>query len=359
MSDSPPATLTTLCRRLGLDWAQMHDLPLQGDLARFNTDPHLFGERVRSVVPLNHFAPTQTDGGFLHSGAALICGDLTLSSTIHTALEIELGEHPFATLAIPYAGNTAIRIDRQELPMRAGATVVYMPGEAYTGRTQAYAGVMLNLPHHALTRTAQAIAGGEGAVSHCRLTLQRPVVLGDDEALRSELLLSLRRMISVFNGPALLTASAFRSLALEDAIQRLVILLLCPELLAESGADKLVARIGNSGRDRIFDELIEWILADLTRPLTLSELERRSGYSRRSLQYLFRSKFGLGPMQWLRQQRLQAVCQRLKNGAPGESVGAIATRFGFISSSSFARLFQSKFGQPPSEVLRAARRRCS
>jgi hypothetical protein len=123
VSDSHLATLTTLCRRLGLDWAQMHDLPLQEDLARFDADPHVFGERVRSVVPLNHFAATQKDGGFLHSGAALICGELTLSSTIHMALDIELGEHLFATLAIPYAGLTSIRIDRQELPMRAGATV--------------------------------------------------------------------------------------------------------------------------------------------------------------------------------------------------------------------------------------------
>jgi transcriptional regulator GlxA family with amidase domain len=64
-------------------------------------------------------------------------------------------------------------------------------------------------------------------------------------------------------------------------------------------------------------------------------------------------------MQWLREQRLQAVWCRLKDGAPGETVGAIATRFGFISSSSFARLFQTTFGQPPSELLRAAKRRCS
>ncbi len=351
------APLSTVCHGLGLDWTRMGDLPLQANLAHFDTDPHAFAERVRTVVPLNDFSCGQTHEGFRHAGAALVCGELTLTSTIHTALEIELGEHPFATLAIPYAGLTGIRIDRREMTLRAGATAVYMPGEAYAGRTEAYAGVMLNLPHHSLTRTAQAIAGGEASTSHCRQTLQRPVVLGDDGPVRSELLLSLRRVLSAYNGSALLTASAIRSLALEDAIQRLVILLLCPELLAESGADRMVARQGANGRDRIFDELIEWILADLTRPLTLSELERHSGYSRRSLQYMFRSRFGLGPMQWLRQQRLQAVRTGLMQGTAGETVAGIATRFGFISTSSFARLFQTTFGQPPSELLRDAQRR--
>ena len=119
-----------------------------------------------------------------------------------------------------------------------------------------------------------------------------------------------------------------------------------------------MTRLAGNGPNQIFDELMEWILADLTRPLTLTELERRSCYSRRALQYLFRSRFGQGPMQWLREQRLQAVWTRLKAGAPGDTVGSIAQQYGFVSSSSFARRFQATFGQSPSQVLRAAQRPC-
>ncbi len=36
VSDSQPASLISLSRRLGLDWAQMHDLPMQGDLAHLD-----------------------------------------------------------------------------------------------------------------------------------------------------------------------------------------------------------------------------------------------------------------------------------------------------------------------------------
>lgn len=346
-----------MTRRLGLDWGRLQDLPLQLDLAPFSEDPHLFAERVRSVVPLNHFASRSTEGGFLHTSAALICGDLTLTSALHTALDIELGEHAFATLALPYAGNTSIWIDRREFALRPGAAALYMPGESYCGRSQAHASVMLHLSPHGLAHTAQAIAGQPEAAGRCRSALQRPMVVGEDTAVSAELILSLRRMISVYNGAALLQSSAVHSLALEDAIQRLVILLLCPELLAETAADRQIAAETSSVRNRIFDELIDWILTDLTRPLTLSELESRSGYSRRALQYLFRSRFGLGPMQWLREQRLQAVWTRLKAGQPGDTVGVIARRYGFVSSSSFARLFQATFGEAPSAVLRASQRR--
>ena len=135
-----------------------------------------------------------------------------------------------------------------------------------------------------------------------------------------------------------------------------IVLLLCPELLEETGADQLVRSLAGNGRNQIFDALMEWILADLTRPLTLTELERRSCYSRRALQYLFRSRFGQGPMQWLREQRLQAVWRRRKAGGPGDTVGSIAQQYGFVSSSSFARRFQATFGQTPSLVLRTAQR---
>ena len=357
VSDNHPTTLSTLCRSLGLDWAQVHDLPLQVDLACHVSDPNAFAERIRTVVPLNHFACRPTDGVAVYAGAAMTCGELTLTSTVHTALDIELGEHPFATLALPYAGQTSIRIDRQEWHLRPGSSAVYMPGESYSGRSCSHAGMMLTMPQHGLARTAQAIAGRDGAARSSTVNLQRARVLGDDTPVRAELLQGLRRLISVYNGAALLPTSAIRSLALEDALKRLVVLLLCPELLEESGDDRLMAGLGGNGRQQIFDELVEWILADLTRPLTLTELERRSGYSRRALQYMFHSRFGLGPMQWLREQRLQAVWKRLKDGVPGHTVGAIAHQYGFVSSSSFARRFQSTFGETPSEVLRSAQRR--
>jgi hypothetical protein len=62
VSDNYPTTLSSLCRSLGLDWAQVHDLPLQVDLACHVSDPNAFAERIRTVVPLNHFACRPTDG---------------------------------------------------------------------------------------------------------------------------------------------------------------------------------------------------------------------------------------------------------------------------------------------------------
>ncbi|MCP9886744.1 helix-turn-helix transcriptional regulator [Cyanobium sp. ATX 6A2] len=75
------------------------------------------------------------------------------------------------------------------------------------------------------------------------------------------------------------------------------------QVLLCSGLEQQPARTPeqNGGRQRIFEELLEWIRAHLHTPINLTQLERRSGYSRRSLQLVFRQRFGCGPIQWIRQ----------------------------------------------------------
>ena len=46
-------------------------------------------------------------------------------------------------------------------------------------------------------------------------------------------------------------------------------------------------------------------------PISLSQLEERSGYSRRHIQLSFQQRFGCWPIQWIRQQRLEQAHQSL------------------------------------------------
>jgi hypothetical protein len=87
-----------------------------------------------------------------------------------------------------------------------------------------------------------------------------------------------------------------------------------------------------------------------THPLVV-ELEQRSHYSRRSLQYAFKARFGCGPMQYLRRQRLWLARRRLEEPGPECSVGSIASVCGYLSLASFSRDFQRCFGIPPSSLL--------
>ncbi len=101
--------------------------------------------------------------------------------------------------------------------------------------------------------------------------------------------------------------------------------------------------------------LAAWIEAHADQALALSDLERQSGYSRRSLQLAFRTHLGCSPMQWVRRCQMQKARERLQHPSPGDSVGSVAYGLGFVNVASFSRDFMRLFGERPSAVLRQAR----
>jgi AraC-like DNA-binding protein len=77
----------------------------------------------------------------------------------------------------------------------------------------------------------------------------------------------------------------------------------------------------------------------------------------RSLQALFRRHLGVSPVEHLHAIRLDAARKDLLGGFDGDeaTVRAVAERWGFGNSGRFARLYQERFGERPSETLRAHR----
>jgi AraC-like DNA-binding protein len=140
-------------------------------------------------------------------------------------------------------------------------------------------------------------------------------------------------------------------LRLDDLLLRQIVEVLAPALLADRTApDPEVS-------DCAIDALVDWIHAHCHEPISLSELEQRSHYSRRSLQYAFKARFGCGPMQYLRRQRLWLARRRLEDPGPECNVSSIASACGYLSLASFSRDFQRRFGTSPSNLL--AQRRWS
>lgn len=135
-----------------------------------------------------------------------------------------------------------------------------------------------------------------------------------------------------------------------DSLLRQVAVLLDPGLLLErpGESERLRERAGRSA----FDDLIDHIRANLHQPLRLSDLEARSHYSRRALQYAFQQKLGCSPMAWIRRQRLERALAQLESGAPELTLQAVALACGYRHQGHFSREFQRRFGLPPSAVRR-------
>jgi AraC-like DNA-binding protein len=87
---------------------------------------------------------------------------------------------------------------------------------------------------------------------------------------------------------------------------------------------------------------------------TMGDLAVVAGISSRQLQNLFHEQFGMSPMTYVRQTRLDGVRADLQRGVDGTKVSDVAFSWGFNHLGRFAQNYEGKFGESPSQTLRAA-----
>jgi len=92
---------------------------------------------------------------------------------------------------------------------------------------------------------------------------------------------------------------------------------------------------------------IEWIRADIGRPLRVDALAAHVGMSASSFHRHFKAVTGLSPLQYQKQIRLQEARRRLL-AAPGD-VTSVALAVGYESTSQFTREYGRLFGLPPAK----------
>ncbi|MGQ7296447.1 helix-turn-helix transcriptional regulator [Quadrisphaera sp. KR29] len=96
------------------------------------------------------------------------------------------------------------------------------------------------------------------------------------------------------------------------------------------------------------------IEAHADQPLTLTDIARASGVGPRALQLAFARHLGTSPMAHLRRARLQRAHEELQSAdaTAGDTVAAVARRWGWTSPSRFSTAYRREFGVPPSGTLR-------
>ncbi|MEB3257691.1 MAG: AraC family transcriptional regulator [Cyanobacteriota bacterium] len=224
-------------------------------------------------------------------------------------------------------------------------------GERLYGSSAAVSSVSLFVEPAAIRRVAAVMAGQDpedssngSKADHASLFPLRPLPAPDA--------LSLFSLLRYIDSCASVDPQLPMRLGLGDVILRQVACWLQPELLA--------APIGqtspplNGRRGSAFDELLDYIRAHLDQPLRLSDLEARSFYSRRALQYAFRDKLNTTPVQWIREQRLARAMEQLQQEGPAASIRAVALACGYRENSRFSTDFKQRFGLTPSQVKRAS-----
>ena len=87
-------------------------------------------------------------------------------------------------------------------------------------------------------------------------------------------------------------------------------------------------------------------------PLTLEEMERMSGYSRRSLINAFHARFGCSPCKWQQSERLRIAKYLLLTGERDLKIGTLAWKLGFSSASKFCSYYRRMFKETPKQTLK-------
>jgi AraC-like DNA-binding protein len=96
----------------------------------------------------------------------------------------------------------------------------------------------------------------------------------------------------------------------------------------------------------------DYICANLNTAITRDDLATRAGVSIRSLSRAFKKKYGLGPMAFILQRRLDACYIQLRGSERGAvTVAGVAMSHGFGHMGKFAITYKKTFGESPSATL--------
>ena len=93
------------------------------------------------------------------------------------------------------------------------------------------------------------------------------------------------------------------------------------------------------------------VVSDPMTEVEVGEIARRSGYSKSSLELIFRRSVGMTPGRYFMNIRLNGALRDLVTCRPGCSVTDVATRWGFRHLSRFAQHYRRAFGELPGETL--------
>jgi AraC-like DNA-binding protein len=99
---------------------------------------------------------------------------------------------------------------------------------------------------------------------------------------------------------------------------------------------------------------IAFIEANPDLDLSLCDIARAASVTPRAVQIAFRRHLDTTPMAYLRRVRLDLAHEDLQAATPGDgnTVTAIASRWGYARASRFAADYRAAYGRPPHDVLR-------
>lgn len=259
-------------------------------------------DAYRRTVQIQDFRSLVPTAECLHQVGYMQVGNTLVATCSGTSGAFLIEDCPDLHLLPCFHGSLSVTMPEGVAHCQAGSVMLLPPGDRQS--LGEYSLASINLRPAAVAATAAAMTGtGEASPKMLQAIQQlQPQSLG--QGPQADAIHGLMRFIDVCHAEDQYLAA---TLGLDDVLHRMVACLIDPAILDAEPHDQ--SRHRHQIRDSRFDELIDYIRANLDQPLRLSELEVKSQFSARTLQYLFKEKLGTNPSRWIREQRLNKAME--------------------------------------------------
>lgn len=274
-------------------------------------------------------------------GVSLVAGSGTPKATDHCSRRL--------ALVIPFGGvETVLRCGTAEHRWAAPHHAFFIAaGEKIEAESTGGAFLRLDLVETAVTRAAAGLKSQRKAKRDAlELSRSRIVPL---QARGMNWLPVIRSLCSTIDAYGC-DAGRLVDAGFDDVLLRTVVMMLQPELFFEQ------QWTGRQARGLDLDQLLEQVDAKLAGRITLADMEAWTGLSARTIQVAFQKRFGIGPMEWVRNRRLDLMRAKLLAAQPGDTVRGIAASCGLTRMASLIPDYSARFGERPGDTLLGRRR---
>lgn len=326
--------------------------PLQRQL-QLSEDLHSCTSQLKEALPLVEVIPLEPEASWWFYGANLHLGSLVATAWTARPMRMAFSGRQEHIVVLGYGGEQRLRQASTTWPCARGGCVL-MASAACTMESTLSSAVAFALTRDRLLETAIAMGGYQQKPKGWEESVAQAYGWSPPQNhVAPSLLLALQQTLATAAQLSGYGGGLLDRLQFDDQIYRLMVAMLLPEIREEQSLDRLLHR-QREGRDS-FDELIDFIKQNLGESLTLTDLESRSHYSRRALQYAFAERMGCTATKWIKNQRLDRARQRLERPNLNDTVGSIARECGYRSLGLFSVDFQQRFHVKPSQLLRESR----
>lgn len=310
--------------------------------AAIERDPDVFAHHFNRLHPrlvAVELKGDKRDFGVKYSKVFL--PDLTAIAFHRSPMVIERAEIPDFTLCLVTSGTSTIHSGGQSLSVGGEIGYALNTTRQRVVESTEVGGIFFKLDRARLSDVMDKMAGSKVDTRHW--WDREELRLLPFENSRFPFVHFCEGMLGVLDTIAMNPALSSK-LSVQDQFYRMVATLLGSTFgAAASGKSRTEAS------RREMERLCDFIDARLIDPLGLSDLEAESGLSARVLQMQFRKYFGMTPMEWVRNRRLDLARTKLL-ADPTLMITSLSYELGFSSPSHFAAYYQRRFGELPSRA---------